>query len=98
MKTIHFHFLLKYLLHPMGVIEVSYGCNRTPSEEPGVNGSYSTPKSVLQTPFFNSVYKLILIVFIYINFEFLYNSITPIPISNDIYYIVMISHHNKTST
>ena len=39
----------------MGVIEVSYGCNRTPSEEPGVNGSYSTPKGVLQTPFLNSV-------------------------------------------
>ena len=36
-----FLFLLKDLLRPMGVIEVSYGCNRTPSEEPGVNGSYS---------------------------------------------------------
>ena len=38
----------------MGVIEVPYGCNRTPSEEPGVNGSYN---GVLQTPFFNSVYN-----------------------------------------
>ena len=36
----------------MGVIEDPYGCNRTPSEDPGVNGSYSTPKGVLQTPFF----------------------------------------------
>ena len=38
----------------MGVIEVPYGCNRTPSQESGVNGSYSTPKGVLQTLFFNS--------------------------------------------
>ena len=51
-NSVNFHFLLKYLLHPMGVIEVPYGCNRTPSDESGVNVRYSTPKDVLQTPFF----------------------------------------------